>query len=1477
MPATVVVAATLGGIAASAGAAIAGTTITAALFFQAAATAAIGAGLAYLTRPDEDEPDGDRGAGGRLGQTVTSPIAPARWILGRARVGGVLVYATEEEDSPSTLWMVLAIGEAPMDRIERIWVGDEEIGISRTAAGVITPVAGNRYAGNLTVWEEFGGEGATGGPGPTALRAASGGEWTTEHAGNGVAYAVVRITQPSDPLWSGIPNLNFLVRGLKITWPGQATATWTENAAALRWWFMRHRRGIPEAAFDTASVTEAVAHCGGTVQVSRPSNDYADWPATEIRYAVNGVIESGESVESVEAGMDWCWQGWAVEFDGIFHFRPGKDRNSVATITDADILALTACCPAPSLQSRLNAATMTIRQSAQHNWQGYAVPEVTDAAAAARDGVRLAKDLGSRRFVSSPSAADRIIRTFLRRAAASFRATYRLSPRDDFRWLLLKPTDTVLVTDSILGLSGWRAMVISTTMEDDWSVVVELEDCPDQTWRDTPGLGQPGRPYLRLPRRNDPPSAISGATAAVEPRVSTDGTVHWKVLVTAPASPLGFAARLDAGAVEDEKRTAGSTIEFDVDSPRAGMTVTVWRETDAGIAGAETTLSVSPEYSAISIPAPTLADWRPYAGIVRFALADPASRAVDGAEFRYRSVAADSTDTPGAITAERWLDASQLDALRVMLTPGRPAIFNVTIPETAKYRIAARFIDVVGRLGPVTDLGVFTLAVPLKPFETTLAAPAWAGTSQHLAAVDRGAERLLLPDRDEVAALPFGNWNGYAAANSADGYRYRHREDDDALAWGSRTTVAGSVTTATVSGLTNGTAYQFEVDRLDGSAASGAATVAATPTATPSAPPKPTLSVAASGLRLDLSGSVVADGGAAITRWEARWATSIAGLGSAGWATVPGASGNALSGRISNLSARTVYYVEVRAVNSAGTSPASDRAVAATGAGGGSEGGSGSVASPAAAPPPSGVAAARVGSAGARLAWTAPEAGQGLELSGFEMEFRTSPSGAWTEWPGQLPPDQTERTVPDGVGGDDAWRIRAVYAGGPTGTTRSEWVEAGIADLFSGGAGAAANADLQLTAVTGDGEVTLAWTDPNVRLGSVWPWGDCEGYNQTLSAADSTWWRGEAVDLGATKSVEVSVAVEHYEPPLSASGNSGAAGAAEESGEGGPVFRGDLLAQVWEAGAEIDPVTLPVAEAEGRTVAYRVDGLPRGVRVDDGSRRLAGTPSLAAGTRGVARIEAVTPDGLADTSFFEWTIAASAAKSGAGSPDSPYALPSTGPSAAEIRDWLRPGATNAADLAAAADGSATRAIPTHFSVTVPAGEVWRFDLWDPDGDAEDFDLVDYPEGGGDDAFHVTTGGRERHVVDNSAGSSAVTRRIGVYVHATATETASVNASVEGQPAKPKVRVAWTQAPRTGLALAEEWDGYAAAAAATLAPNSESVTDVYIHHGTTAASLARVGPITGERALTARYVQTEVHLRKWRGRALRQVTTQIRES
>ena len=177
----------------------------------------------------------------------------------------------------------------PIDGIERIWVNGEEIEW-HTTPGVNTsyspsgdfssvtipiPIRHDQEIestdypnGQLQIDFHLDGSGATNTKAASAMRQYGGGEWTFDHRLEGLAWASVRLWQPDygnnldDRVWSSLPQIEFLVKGLKFSWPGQIAPVWTDNAAAIRYWWERNVRGVPTSAFDSPSVEAAVAACG---------------------------------------------------------------------------------------------------------------------------------------------------------------------------------------------------------------------------------------------------------------------------------------------------------------------------------------------------------------------------------------------------------------------------------------------------------------------------------------------------------------------------------------------------------------------------------------------------------------------------------------------------------------------------------------------------------------------------------------------------------------------------------------------------------------------------------------------------------------------------------------------------------------------------------------------------------------------------------------------------------------------------------------------------------------------------------------------------------------------------------------------------------------------------------------------------------------------------------------------------------------
>ncbi len=559
---------------------IAGTAITlAAVLAQAAILTGLALIAAKIFAPDD--PDVNVGITGANRGTLRAATTPVRWVVGRARIGGLLAYYKEVEqeityqetktrrvgggrgEGPATyetyvvnrtrieeyVTAAFVISEGACEGIEKMWADGEEITYTRTElmnnAGWKLTGTGD-YADKFVAYEYFSGDGTQG----SAFRALTDDNTpTNEHSlpaeavFMGLSWIGVQLTQPSygnnldDRFWTRFPGLQVQMKGIKITWPGQATPTWTDNAAALRYWWLRNRRAIPSANIDEASVRAAYSLCEETVSVVLTSA-FSDYSPTSKRYSINGLIQANDGVAGVEREMDFAWQGHAVEIDGTFVFRPGAERAATATIEPDDIISVEGIQPAPALQDRINAASVSIAQSSEHEWTQLDLPEYNDTEAQTRDGEKLPANLGALAFVAEPIAAGRILAIALRRARASATYSYRLKPGAGMKWLALLPTDIVHLNDFENGFQSTRAQVVSTSVNSDWSVSVALVESPTGIYADALVLPPLKPREIAYPARRTAPGAPKGVVSSATARTAPDGTITNSLLIYWSPAPV---------------------------------------------------------------------------------------------------------------------------------------------------------------------------------------------------------------------------------------------------------------------------------------------------------------------------------------------------------------------------------------------------------------------------------------------------------------------------------------------------------------------------------------------------------------------------------------------------------------------------------------------------------------------------------------------------------------------------------------------------------------------------------------------------------------------------------------------------------------------------------------------------------------------------------------------------------------------------
>ena len=895
---------------------------------------------------------------------VRAAISPARYIYGEARTGGVVAYIHQDSEH---LWVVYALSKGPCDAITGLWVDGKRQTISPqmpsdTTEGSPLMVSEGKYNGRIFLWPCLKGDGSTDQPGAVRLRRVPKSEWTTTHAGGGVSYAVVQLTQhihdnDNAGTFSGFPKLEFLVRGRKFVHPStpnfdnlgkanpnydpdqdesdsnprllpQPVAAWTDNAAACIYDYLRVRRGIPADEIDVQSFKDAFPVCEAQVANSRPDDRYLDWAATSKRYSVNGIVFADDDPDTMMSEFAFAIRGHVFEHNTRFRIVVGRNRAPGTVIWDGDILE-GSMVTAPSNSERVNSATMEIEQSRYHEFQNYSAPKIADQFQIIRDGEVYEKNLGRRVLVNDPAQLDRLLYGALRRARSSGRLTLTLEPGRMLKWIAMPPTELCEITFDQLGLNRWRGELTSMQLNDDYSVTCTFDEIFSDEYSDDTGLGVIEGRRVNVPRVDDPPEQIAAndITAVVEPRAGGGGAILWKVTVTVPLSSYTFAATVRVGNLELTNSTNNNELEFDIDIFRQDMEVTVWRVNRRDLAGPTTTVGISPEYSRLTIPAVSYRTHEQLVGDMVLYLRDPNTPVVKGCEFRFTSETLDSGLTPGTLTDSTWSSAAVLDAQTLLFQPATDPIFKLTFTASGKYRIYGRFVDSHGRYGPVSELTYANVVIPKSTAFRFGGQPAWNGTLNNMGVFKFGNDDVLVPiPAGSLTSVTARQWDGFVTSSVGGTTSYRARwRVKGAADWGATVNIAGSASSHTITGLTNGLVYEVQLWRVDGSVEGPANTVDFKPTLNAAVPGKPFVS-AAGRVRSVQVHSVVSeeDERALVTAHRYRIATSAAALATANWKTAPGTADHDVVFLVSGLVASTTYHLQTQAVNRVGNGAISD-------------------------------------------------------------------------------------------------------------------------------------------------------------------------------------------------------------------------------------------------------------------------------------------------------------------------------------------------------------------------------------------------------------------------------------------------------------------------------------------------------------------------------------------------------------------------
>lgn len=459
--------------------------------------AAIGAGMAFYMAEQQEKlntkspmRDNEPSA-----QTVRSSKAPARFILGRVSTGGVLVWAQEQAgDQTDGEWLhlVYVLCEGPVDALENIYLGEEEIatyGEHATYELVVNPTQVN------------------------AFLKANCPDWKDEQIGRGLSFVRLSLKYSAEKFPSGIPDARFIVRGRNDIYdPRSGTAVYTENTALHILWYLRNRCGVPDDEIVFETFASGANICDESV--ANPDN------TTSPRYRSSCVIGADEQRTNVLQKLEAACGGRTIRVGGRWMFQAGAYYGPYDfEITEDMVVGTITGSTEPTNDAAINTVRGTFIDTSQ-SWTETDYPEVSIAEWVIEDGGEAAETL-SFSYVTDAYQAQRLANIELRRR----RAGGTISVPMNFMGYNCRPGRAVRVNLPSLNILG-EFIVTNWSMGSDQGCTAQLQQYDSAQFDDA--VGQPYNPigFIKLPTGGlGSPTGLTWSTD--DNAESVQGTLSW--------------------------------------------------------------------------------------------------------------------------------------------------------------------------------------------------------------------------------------------------------------------------------------------------------------------------------------------------------------------------------------------------------------------------------------------------------------------------------------------------------------------------------------------------------------------------------------------------------------------------------------------------------------------------------------------------------------------------------------------------------------------------------------------------------------------------------------------------------------------------------------------------------------------------------------------------------------------------------------
>ncbi|EKA97140.1 hypothetical protein HMPREF1310_02285 [Proteus mirabilis WGLW4] len=424
---------------------------------------------------------------GERKQMLRSSFAPETVIVGKTVISGLLFFAEEEageQDENEKITLALALAGHPIEKIGKIWLGDDLI---ETFGEYTVHEVKHLWLRSLKITApvvEVELHNSREDVDPFMLKNCP--SWKEDMIGRGLAWLRVTLTFDQEKFPYGLPNVKCEVWGKHLFDPRTGQTEWSNNGALVILDYYRHYLKVPDTDIDFDSFKQAADLCDE--KVSLPEGGF------ESRYTLNGAYDLNESPSSVLEAMHKCINAEPTFTAGKHGIQIGAYYGpAIKTITESQLIGTVTCTPETGLKDATNAVYGTFIDAEQLYTKTDFTPVIVDEWVK-EDGLEIRENIDYR-FVTSPYQAQRLARQYLRKKKAGRRVQLTMN-LDGYAY---RPGEVVLLELPALGISGLEFRIAEWSFHALDGVALTLEEDGAYLYEDVIGKPFERPPFVSLP------------------------------------------------------------------------------------------------------------------------------------------------------------------------------------------------------------------------------------------------------------------------------------------------------------------------------------------------------------------------------------------------------------------------------------------------------------------------------------------------------------------------------------------------------------------------------------------------------------------------------------------------------------------------------------------------------------------------------------------------------------------------------------------------------------------------------------------------------------------------------------------------------------------------------------------------------------------------------------------------------------------